>query len=107
MTTATSTISVVVVKRIAEVQKLHLWSHTVTTHCSCGWKAEGLVNVLEQWTEHVAEEVSSAISDLLLTSLEPAVDALYSDRMELHQFIHHVRNEVRKERTGALEVQAF
>lgn len=95
MTTSPGIIKSDVAARIAEVQKSHIWAHTLNSHCSCGWKAEGLVNVLEQWSEHVAGEIYSAISGNLLEILKPAVDALDSDSMALHSFIHHVRREVR------------
>lgn len=85
-----------VVATISRVQGDHLWSHTPTSHCSCGWKAEGFVDVIPQWTEHVAEEVHTAIRGDLLSSLAPVVEALDADQLPVHEFVHKIRNEVRR-----------
>lgn len=48
------------VEQMAAVLAEHLWHHTKTTHCACGWRAELAQLAVDGYTAHVAAELARA-----------------------------------------------
>lgn len=44
---------------VAELER-HLWSHTATRKCLCGWNGSG-PTVLDDWLNHVTTEVFASV----------------------------------------------
>lgn len=43
-----------------DVMEKHLWHHTATTHCSCGWRSSGFGLDVREYLKHVVDALTAA-----------------------------------------------
>ncbi|KAB2808328.1 hypothetical protein F9L07_22700 [Pimelobacter simplex] len=52
-----------IAKLLAQVAGEHLWRHTATTHCACGWRQPLAQLAVEGYVAHIAEVQAAALRD--------------------------------------------